>query len=143
REGLDIPELGFIGILDADKEGFLRDARSLIQIIGRASRNVNARVILYADNMTDSMKKAIGETESRRHIQVAYNKAHGIMPKTIMKAVPESQAKIKSTKHIPKSEIPNMIVELEAKMKEAAETLDFEKAIELRDRIEKLKGEIS
>jgi excinuclease ABC subunit B len=140
REGLDIPELGFIGILDADKEGFLRDYRSLIQIIGRASRNVNARVILYADNMTDSMKKAIDETERRRHIQMAYNKAHGIVPKTIMKAVPESQVKIKSTKHIPKSEIPNLLVELEAKMKGAAEMLDFEKAIELRDRIEKMKN---
>ncbi|RMF90382.1 MAG: excinuclease ABC subunit UvrB [Methanobacteriota archaeon] len=143
REGLDIPEVGFIGILDADKEGFLRDARSLIQIIGRAARNVNSKVVLYADNPTDSIKKAVAETERRRRMQLEYNRRHGITPRTIIKPVKEKEVDVKDTKHIPKREIPNMIIELEAEMRRAADNLDFERAIELRDRINRLKERIA
>ncbi len=139
REGLDIPEVGFIGILDADKEGFLRDARSLIQIIGRAARNVNSKVVLYADSVTDSIREAVSETERRRALQVEYNRVHGIVPETIIKAVPEKEVDLKDTKHIPRQDIPNLIVELEAKMKVAAENLEFEEAIRIRDRIRSLK----
>jgi excinuclease ABC subunit B len=138
REGLDIPEVGFIGILDADKEGFLRNTRSLIQIIGRAARNVNSKVVLYADNLTDSIKDAVAETERRRKLQVAYNKKHGITPQTIVKPIKEKKVEIKDTKHVPKKEIPNMIIELEADMKLAADKLDFERAIALREKIKKL-----
>ena len=138
REGLDIPEVGFIGILDADKEGFLRDARSLVQIIGRAARNVNARVVLYADTMTDSMKKAISETKRRRDLQIAYNTRHNIVPTTIRKPVKEKEVDIKDIKHVPKGEIPNVTIELEKQMRDAAENLDFERAIALRDQIKKL-----
>jgi excinuclease ABC subunit B len=138
REGLDIPEVGFIAILDADKEGFLRDARSLIQIIGRAARNVNSKVVLYADNMTDSMKRAIAETKRRRDIQVAFNKKHHITPQTIIKPVKEKEVDIKDTKHVPKNEIPNVVIELEKQMQDAADNLDFERAIALRDQIRKL-----
>jgi excinuclease ABC subunit B len=138
REGLDIPEVGFIGILDADKEGFLRDARSLVQIIGRAARNVNARVVLYADTMTDSMKKAISETKRRRDLQIAYNTRHNIVPQTIRKPVKEKEVDIKDIKHVPKGEIPNVTIELEKQMRDAAENLDFERAIALRDQIKRL-----
>ena len=142
REGLDIPEVGFIGILDADKEGFLRDARSLIQIIGRAARNVNSRVILYADTLTGSIKEALAETERRRTLQVAYNESHGITPQTIKKPVREKEVDLKDTKHIPKVDIPNMIVELDAEMHRAAENLDFEAAIVIRDRIRNLEARL-
>jgi excinuclease ABC subunit B len=138
REGLDIPEVGFIGILDADKEGFLRDARSLIQIIGRAARNVNAHVVLYADVMTESMKRAIAETKRRRDLQVAYNTEHHIIPQTIRKPVKEKEVEIKDTKHVPRTEIPNVVIELEKQMRDAAESLDFERAIALREQIKKL-----
>jgi excinuclease ABC subunit B len=138
REGLDIPEVGFIGILDADKEGFLRDARSLIQIIGRAARNVHAKVVLYADNMTDSMKTAISETKRRREMQVAYNTEHHIVPQTIIKPVKEKEVEIKDTKHVPKAEIPNVVIELEKQMRDAADNLDFERAIALREQVKKL-----
>jgi excinuclease ABC subunit B len=138
REGLDIPEVGFIGILDADKEGFLRDARSLIQIIGRAARNVNSKVVLYADNMTDSMKRAIAETKRRRELQITFNKKHNITPQTIIKPVKEKEVDIKDTKHVPKTEIPNVVIELEKQMQDAADNLDFERAIALRDQIKKL-----
>ncbi|MCZ0862193.1 excinuclease ABC subunit UvrB [Methanocorpusculum vombati] len=139
REGLDIPEVGFIGILDADKEGFLRDSRSLIQIIGRAARNAESRVVLYADNITESMRVSMSETSRRREMQIAFNAEHGIVPKTIKKPVREKEVDIKDTKHLPKSEIPNLIIELEAEMKAAAGSLDFERAIELRDRIKGLR----
>ncbi|HII02907.1 TPA: excinuclease ABC subunit UvrB [Methanosarcinaceae archaeon] len=142
REGLDIPEVGFIGILDADKEGFLRDTKSLIQIIGRAARNASSTVVLYADNMTDSIKRAVDETERRRAMQIAYNQEHGIVPKTIKKPIKEKVVDITDTKHIPKSDIPNVIIELEAEMKEAADRLDFEEAIRLRDMVKKLEKEI-
>jgi excinuclease ABC subunit B len=139
REGLDIPEVGFIGILDADKEGFLRDQRSLIQIIGRAARNVNSKVVLYADNITDSIQRALEETKRRRSIQIEFNKNHNIIPTTIIKPIKEKVADIKDVKYIPKSDIPKMIVELELKMRKEADDLNFEKAIYLRDRINKLK----
>lgn len=138
REGLDIPEVGFIGILDADKEGFLRDTRSLIQIIGRAARNVNARVVLYGDNITDSMERALRETSRRRTMQIAYNKEHGIIPQTIKKPIKEKEVEIRDTKHIPRKEIPNLIIELDAQMREAADRLEFEKAISLREQIKAL-----
>lgn len=138
REGLDIPEVGFIGILDADKEGFLRDARSLIQIIGRAARNVNAKVVLYADSMTESMKSAITETQRRREKQIAYNNEHHIVPQTIIKPVKEKEVEIKDTKHVPKAEIPNVVIELEKQMRDAADNLDFERAIALREQVKKL-----
>lgn len=138
REGLDIPEVGFIGILDADKEGFLRDARSLIQIIGRAARNINAKVVLYADVMTDSMKRAMAETQRRRTLQIAYNNEHKITPVTIKKPIREKEVDIKDTKHVPKKEIPNVVIELEKQMRDAAESLDFERAIALREQVKNL-----
>ncbi|MDO9324215.1 MAG: excinuclease ABC subunit UvrB [Methanoregula sp.] len=138
REGLDIPEVGFIGILDADKEGFLRDARSLIQIIGRAARNVNSKVVLYGDNMTDSMKRAMAETKRRREMQVRYNTEHNIVPLTIIKPVKEKEVELTDTKHVPKNEIPNVIIDIEKQMRDADESLDFERAIALRDQIKKL-----
>ncbi len=139
REGLDIPEVAFIGILDADKEGFLRDARSLIQTIGRAARNADSQVILYADKMTDSMKAAIHETNRRRYLQIAYNKKHHITPKTIIKPIREQTTIVKDTKHIPKADIPVIIKQLEVAMRKAAERLDFETAIELRTQVKHLK----
>ncbi len=139
REGLDIPEVGFIGILDADKEGFLRDTKSLIQTIGRAARNVKSRVVLYADKMTDSITRALSETERRRNLQIAYNREHNITPQTIKKPIREKEVDLTDTKHLPKSEIPNLIIELEAEMQAAAEALDFERAIQLRDAVKKLK----
>ena len=154
REGLDIPEVSLVAILDADKEGFLRSERSLIQTIGRAARNSNGHVIMYADNMTDSMKKAIDETKRRRTIQEAYNKEHGITPKTIQKKIPEliraTQAaeeeetyvtKVTKGKKLTKSELEKLIASLEVEMKEAAKALDLERAAELRDTIFELKTE--
>ncbi len=142
REGLDIPEVGFIGILDADKEGFLRDEKSLIQIIGRAARNANSKVVLYADRYTDSMKAALLETKRRRRLQKKFNKEHGITPTTIVKPVKEKVVEIKDIKHIPKAEAANTIIELEMQMQTAAENLEFERAIELRDRARALKERI-
>ncbi|MDD2637982.1 MAG: excinuclease ABC subunit UvrB, partial [Methanothrix sp.] len=133
REGLDIPEVGFIGILDADKEGFLRDERSLIQTIGRASRNANSRVVLYADRLTDSVRGAVRKTEERRALQMRYNSEHNIVPQTIKKPIREKVVEITDTRHIPKSDIPNLVIELDAEMRAAADVLDFERAIQLRD----------
>ncbi|MCX8150836.1 MAG: excinuclease ABC subunit UvrB [Candidatus Bathyarchaeota archaeon] len=138
REGLDIPEVATIFILDADKEGFLRDERSLIQTIGRAARNEKGRVILYADVKTQSIKRAMEITEYRRRFQIHFNRLHGITPKTIVKSIPLKQGTIKGTKHLAKADIHRQIVELDARMREAAERLDFEKAIELRDAIKEL-----
>lgn len=139
REGIDIPEVGFIGILDADKEGFLRDERSLIQIIGRAARNVNSKVVLYADVLTDSIQRALEETNRRRIIQLRYNEDYGIIPTTIVKPIKEKIVEITDTKYIPKKEIPAILINLDLDMRKAADNLDFEKAIALRDRINKLK----
>ena len=146
REGLDIPEVGFIGILDADKEGFLRDSRSLIQIIGRAARNSNSKVVLYADKMTGSIKSAMGETERRRTLQMEFNEKHGIVPQTIRKPIREQVAEITDVKYVPKAEIPNLIIHYESEMNLAADMLDFERAIHLRDLIRdlerKMRGEL-
>ena len=139
REGIDIPEVGFIGILDADKEGFLRDERSLIQIIGRAARNVNSTVVLYADHLTVSIKKALEETNRRRTMQLEYNTTHHITPTTIIKPIKEKLVEITDVKHIPKKDVPAIIVNLEEEMRRAADELDFEKAIALRDRINRLR----
>ncbi len=138
REGIDIPELGLVAILDADKEGFLRNTRSLIQIIGRAARNANSKVILYADKETDSIKEAIEETERRRNIQLEYNKKNKITPKTIIRPIEEQTIILKDTKHIPNKEKEKLIPQLEQEMKNAAEALDFELAIALRDQIKLL-----
>ena len=142
REGLDIPEVGLVGILDADKEGFLRNDKSLIQTIGRAARNKDAKVILYADVMTDSIKRAVNETNRRREIQLKYNKENNIIPKTIIKPIKEKEIEIKDTKHISNAEIPNLIIELEKEMNLAADNLNFEEAILIREKIKKLEKRI-
>jgi len=138
REGLDIPEVARIFILDADKEGFLRDERSLIQTIGRASRNVDGKVILYADVKTQSIRKAMEITKYRRKFQMRFNRIHGITPKTIVKKVSEKERIIKGIKHMAKSDVQRQIIEFDAEMREAAEKLDFERAIQLRDAIRDL-----
>lgn len=143
REGLDIPEVGFVGILDADKEGFLRNDKSLIQTIGRAARNSHSKVILYADVMTDSIISAMDETKRRREIQKKFNDEHNITPRTIVKPVKEKEVDLTDTKHIPKKEIPNLIIELEKDMRDYAEKLEFEEAIRVKNRIENLKKRLS
>ena len=153
REGLDIPEVSLVAILDADKEGFLRAERSLIQTIGRAARNANGKVIMYADNMTGSMERAISETNRRRKIQDEYNKAHGIIPKTIIKGVRDiidmgassedkgksRLEKKKAAKKLNATEREKLIEQYTREMKEAARSLEFEKAAYLRDEIKKLR----
>jgi excinuclease ABC subunit B len=143
REGLDIPEVATIFILDADKEGFLRDERSLIQTIGRASRNVNGKVILYADVLTQSIKRAMEITKYRRAFQKRFNSVHGITPTTIVKSVSKKEGTIKGIKHLAKSDVQRQIIEFDAEMREAAEKLDFEKAIQLRDTIRDLEKSLS
>ncbi len=154
REGLDLPEVSLVAILDADKEGFLRSETALIQTIGRAARHVEGKVIMYADRVTDSMRRAIDETNRRRAKQVAYNEEHGIQPVGIYKAVrdltdqlsskavAESRGEylVKGTSGLPKSELKRVISELEAQMKEAARNLEFEKAAILRDQIFELRS---
>ncbi len=158
REGLDLPEVSLVAILDADKEGFLRATRSLIQTIGRAARHVNGQAIMYADNLTDSMAKAIEETERRREIQIAYNEQHNITPKSIIKrsvnsilsflevsrrlnaqelAIVDEQAD-----DLPLDKLPDLIVQLEAQMKESAKNLEFEEAAKFRDRIKRLRDRL-
>jgi excinuclease ABC subunit B len=148
REGLDLPEVSLVAILDADKEGFLRSERSLIQTIGRAARNVNSKVILYGDSITRSMQGALRETDRRRKIQVAYNQKHNITPQTIIKEIHDIKeqieaAKVKEIKQlvdfVPKEEIPDIIRALEEEMQIASLALEFEKAAEIRDRIKELK----
>ena len=142
REGLDLPEVRLVAILDADKEGFLRSETSLVQTIGRAARNAEGRVIMYADTMTGSMERAIGETDRRRAVQSEYNRAHGIVPKTIVKEVRSSlniTKKNKPTDEVKLKDIPEEIEKLKALMKIASAQLDFEKAIELREAIAELK----
>ena len=148
REGLDIPEVSLIAILDADKEGFLRGEKSLIQTVGRAARNSNGTVIMYADKITDSMDAAISETQRRRQIQEEHNIVNNITPKTIVKAIPESIKVIEEvSKKYPsskmsKSDIEKMITNLEKEMRKAARNLEFERAATLRDLIEELKGDL-
>ncbi len=150
REGLDMPEVSLVAILDADKEGFLRSETSLIQTIGRAARNAEGMVILYADTITRSMRSAMDETERRRKIQDDYNKAHGIVPKTVIKSVREilelsksqTEAQKKSGKKLTKSEVVEEIAKLEKQMKEAAKMMEFEYAAVLRDRIIELRKEV-
>ena len=141
REGLDLPEVRLVAILDADKEGFLRSDTALIQTIGRAARNSEGRVVMYADTVTDSMKRAIGETNRRRQVQDEYNKAHGIVPKTIIKEVKSTLNITKKAKgeEIKLKDIPDEIEKLKALMKVASGQLDFERAIEIREKIAELK----
>ncbi len=153
REGLDLPEVSLVAILDADKEGFLRSDTALIQTIGRAARHVNGQVIMYADKLTASMKRAIDETNRRRSIQMAYNKEHGIEPRSIVKevrdltdrvrAVAEERAEYRVPAEIPKHELARLIKELEKQMKAAAQALEFEKAALLRDQIFDLRRELA
>lgn len=154
REGLDLPEVSMVAILDADKQGFLRSETALIQTIGRAARHINGRVVMYADNVTDAMRRAIDETNRRRAIQVAYNEEHGIQPVGIFKAVrdltdqlsvkavaePQAEYRAKGAARLPKAELQNVIKELEQQMKEAAEDLEFEKAALLRDQVFELRA---
>jgi excinuclease ABC subunit B len=161
REGLDLPEVSLIAILDADKEGFLRSDTSLIQIIGRAARKVNGKVIMYADNVTGSMERAITETNRRRKIQQEYNEAHGITPQTIIKSVrdmidlkdrgkeelsrSESKAKkleskLENAAQLSKKDKDKLIEDLTGEMQKAAKQLDFERAAYLRDKIKRLRG---
>ncbi|MDZ4064716.1 MAG: excinuclease ABC subunit UvrB [Coriobacteriia bacterium] len=156
REGLDLPEVSLVAILDADKEGFLRNARSLIQTIGRAARNVSGQVIMYADNVTDSMRRAIEETDRRRAMQTAHNIEHGIEPQTIRKAISDilqyvregdtnlttAAETAKELAALPRDEVLRLVTTLEEDMATAAEALDFESAARLRDQLVKLKAEI-
>lgn len=158
REGLDLPEVSLVAILDADKEGFLRAERSLIQTIGRAARHVQGQAILYADNLTDSMEKAIAETERRRTIQLAYNEEHGITPQPVRKGsdnailaflevsrrlnTQELEDAYEQADDLPLESVPELITQLEAQMKEAAKNLEFEEAAKYRDRIKTLRAKL-
>lgn len=146
REGIDLPEVSLIAIMDADKQGFLRSDRSLIQIIGRCARNANGHVIMYADTISESMDKAIKETERRRSIQEEYNRVHGIIPKTIVKEIKEvisntDEEKIVENKKMSKKDKELISENIEREMKEAAKNLDFERAMELRDILFELKSQ--
>jgi excinuclease ABC subunit B len=152
REGLDLPEVSLVAILDADKEGFLRSAGSLIQTSGRAARNVNGRVIMYADNVTDSMRHAIAETERRRAVQAAYNEEHHITPASIVKSIDEGMMTLYDRDYLStpvlepretfasQEQLDLRIEELQAQMRQAAANLDFERAAKLRDKIKGLKS---
>ncbi len=154
REGLDLPEVSLVGILDADKEGYLRSGTSLIQTIGRAARNVEGKVIMYADVVTESMARALGETQRRREMQVAYNLEHGIEPKSIRKEVHDilslvgnagggaDAADAVRAEHLPRDVAEAMAKEIERKMREAAANLEFEKAAALRDELVNLRKQI-
>jgi excinuclease ABC subunit B len=152
REGLDLPEVSLVAVLDADKEGFLRSAGSLIQTAGRAARNVNGRVIMYADAMTDSMRLAIEETERRRGLQEAYNREHGITPASIVKAIDDVLSSVAERDYVTvplaaddgpafrtQAEFDAHLAGLETEMRAAAENLEFERAAAIRDRIRKLR----
>jgi excinuclease ABC subunit B len=154
REGLDLPEVSLVAILDADKQGFLRSETALVQTIGRAARHVNGKVIMYADKITDAMSSAIDETNRRRAIQIAYNQEHGIQPVSIVKEVhdlteqiavrsvvePQAEYRLEGASGLPKDELLKVITELEKQMKEAAQNLEFEKAAVLRDQVYDLRG---
>jgi excinuclease ABC subunit B len=151
REGLDLPEVSLVAILDADKEGFLRSGGSLIQTVGRAARNVNGRAIMYADAMTDSMKYAIRETDRRRTLQEAYNREHGITPASIVKSIDEVLSSVYERDYVTvapdeqdvfrtHAELDAHVADLRTQMKAAAANLEFEKAASLRDRIKQLRS---
>jgi excinuclease ABC subunit B len=151
REGLDLPEVSLVAILDADKEGFLRSGGSLIQTVGRAARNVNGRALMYADKMTDSMRHAISETDRRRAIQEAYNREHGITPASIVKSIDEVMSSVYERDYVTVSpdeqdqfrtqaELDAHVADLRTQMKASAANLEFEKAAALRDRIKQLRG---
>lgn len=154
REGLDLPEVSLVAILDADKEGFLRSGVSLIQTIGRAARNAEGKVLMYADKITDSMRYALDETARRRKKQQAYNEAHHIQPMTIMKGVYDLSERLAASaqiaedradyqaakKSLPANELKHTLAQLEREMKEAAKNLEFERAAELRDSVYELRG---
>ena len=150
REGLDLPEVSLVAILDADKEGFLRSETSLIQTIGRAARNAEGLVILYADTITRSMRSAMDETARRRKIQDAFNQEHGIVPKTVIKSVreilemskAEEASQKKAGRKLTKREVEEEIAKIEKQMKEAAKMLEFEYAAILRDRLIELRKEV-
>ena len=159
REGLDLPEVSLVAILDADKEGFLRSETSLIQIIGRAARNVAGQVVMYADQVTDSMQRAINETNRRRRLQMIYNEEHGIDPQTIRKKVSDilgilesrqagaerrkrDTSDVKRTLDVTGEDLPRLIMSLEDEMHVAAKELRFEYAARLRDEVEELKREM-
>ena len=155
REGLDLPEVSLVAILDADKEGFLRSGDSLIQTMGRAARHINGRAILYADNMTDSMKRAIDETNRRREIQKRYNLENNITPESIIKPVDMTLVAVAEADYvsIPEPEVEDTVVEdpekaaeiiakLEAEMREAAKKFEFERAAELRDKARELRAKV-
>ena len=148
REGIDIPEVSLICIMDADKQGFLRSTRSLIQTIRRAARNANGKVIMYADNMSEAMSEAISETERRRKIQEEYNIKNGITPKTIIKEIravisneDDKVIENKDVEKLSKKEKQDIMIKIENEMKQAAKNLDFEKAMELRDILFEMKAE--
>jgi excinuclease ABC subunit B len=154
REGLDLPEVSLVAILDADKEGFLRSDIALIQTVGRAARHVMGTAIMYADRVTDSMQRAIDETERRREVQMAYNEEHGIVPATIVKEVRDLTDRVRretapdrepgvALAQLPKDELARLIRELEKQMKAAARDLEFEKAALLRDQIFELRAALS
>jgi len=153
REGLDLPEVSLVAILDADKEGYLRSEGSLIQTMGRAARHVDGRVIMYADTVTDSMRRAIQETYRRRKLQVEYNEKHGITPVGIRKAIKDISSRVKAVAEaaasydagspLPKEGILRLVKNLEMQMKQAAKNLEFEKAALLRDQIVQLRREIA
>jgi len=152
REGLDLPEVSLVAILDADKEGFLRSSGSLIQTSGRAARNVNGRVIMYADTMTASMKSAIAETERRRALQAAYNEEHGITPESVVRAIEDAMSTVYNMDYSTpaarepaetfrtQAELDAEIARLELEMKSAAANLDFERAATIRDTLKSLRG---
>ena len=142
REGLDIPEVSLVAILDADKEGFLRNFTSLIQTCGRAARNVNGTVIMYADNNTKSIKNTFDETNRRREKQIQYNQEHNITPRTIIKSVPEQEVALDDSKLKSIHDLRTDVIDLDAQMKKYSEDLDFEKAIECRDQIKRMEKEI-
>ena len=144
REGLDLPEVELVAILDADKEGFLRSDTSLIQTIGRAARNVNGHVIMYADNITGSMRRAIDETDRRRKLQQQYNTTHGVSPRTVVRQVKDSLSVIKPTSStdMSRDDILDSIEKLKGLMTQASARLDFERAIELREQITALRTKL-